>query len=104
MQQKPTRKPVVFDIVNQCLNQRLTIKQNKTKQKEGGFRSLNENENRHTCLLVNLSSKAISLASSLCSQAKNARFRAFKSKFSTGFAQSFQQSQVFAGQAMSKGE
>lgn len=42
---KPKAKPVVLGVLNPLANGRLTIKQNKTKQDEVGFGSLNQNQN-----------------------------------------------------------
>lgn len=63
---KPNAKPLVLGWLNQLANGRLTIKQNKTKQDKAGFGSGTKTKTRRTCLLVNLSSKVSSLASSLC--------------------------------------
>lgn len=63
---KPKAKPVVLGVLNPLANGRLTIKQNKTKQDEVGFGSRTKTKTHRTCLLVNLTSKVLSLASSLC--------------------------------------
>lgn len=42
---KPNAKPLVSGWLNPLANGRLTIKQNKTKQDEVGFGSLNQNQN-----------------------------------------------------------
>ena len=85
---KPIRKPSVIYWLNPCAKSGLTIKQNKTKQ-EGVGLVLKTKPNPLTCLPVNLTSKVISLASSLCERSRNARIGDFEPLFSTGFPQSF---------------
>ena len=85
---KPKAKPVVLGWLNPLANGRLTIKQNKTKQDRVGL-VLKTKPNPLTCLSVNLTSKVISLASSLCKHFRNARICDFRPLFSTGFPQSF---------------
>lgn len=88
---KPKAKPVVLGVLNPLANGRLTIKQNKTKQ-EGVGLVLKTKPNPLTYLSVNLTSKVISLASSLCERSRNARIGDFEPLFSTCFPQSFPQS------------
>lgn len=85
---KPKSKPVVLCVLNPPVNGCLTLKQNKTKQ-EGVGLVLKTKPNPLTCLSVNLTSKVISLASSLCRHFRNARICDFRPLFSTGFPQSF---------------
>ncbi len=88
MQLKPDAKPVVLGWLNPLANGCLTIKQNKTKQDRVGL-VLKTKPNPLTCLSVNLTSKVISLASSLCERSRNARIGDFEPLFSTCFPQSF---------------
>lgn len=61
---KPSEKPLVFGSVNPSAKGGKSLKQNKTKQ-EGVGLVLKTKPNPLTCLSVNLTSKVISLASSL---------------------------------------
>ena len=88
MQLKPDSKPVVLGWLNPLANGCLTIKQNKTRQDRVGL-VLKTKPNPLTCLSVNLTSKVISLASSLCKHFRNARIGDFDPLFSTCFPQSF---------------
>lgn len=65
---KPKAKPVVLGVLNPLANGRLTIKQNKTKQNKMRWVLVprTKTKTHRTCLLVNLTSKVLSLASSLC--------------------------------------
>lgn len=65
---KPKAKPVVLGVLNPLANGRLTIKQNKTKQNKIRWVLVQgtKTKTHRTCLLVNLTSKVLSLASSLC--------------------------------------
>lgn len=85
---KPIRKPSVIYWLNPCAKSGLTLKQNKTIQDRVGL-VLKTKPNPLTCLSVNLTSKVISLASSLCKHSRNARICDFRPLFSTGFPQSF---------------
>lgn len=85
---KPSEKPLVFGSVNPSAKGGKSLKQNKTKQ-EGVGLVLKTKPNPLTCLSVNLTSKVISLASSLCERSRNARIGDFEPLFSTCFPQSF---------------
>lgn len=86
---KPANKPLVFALVNQLANASQSLKVNKRKIKERAGLVLKTKPNQPTCLSVNLTSKVISLASSLCKHFRNARICDFRPLFSTGFPQSF---------------
>lgn len=92
MQLKPDAKPVVLGWLNPLANGCLTLKQNKTKQNKAGFGSSNQNQNPPYLLSVNLTSKVISLASSLCEAVATARHEGSMTCLSTGFQQGFPQS------------
>lgn len=85
---KPSEKPLVFGSVNPSAKGGKSLKQNKTKQ-EGVGLVLKTKPNPLTCLSVHLTSKVISLASSLCERSRNARIGDFEPLFSTCFPQSF---------------
>lgn len=99
---KPSTKPLVFGSVNPSAKGGKSLKQNKTKQ-EGVGLVLKTKPNPLTCLSVNLTSKVISLASSLCERSRNARIGDFEPLFSTGFPQSFPH-RVFVGDRRCLGE
>lgn len=92
---KPIRKPSVIYRLNPCAKGGLTLKQNKTIQDRVGL-VLKTKPNPLTCLSVNLTSKVLSLASSLCERFRNARIGDFEPLFSTCFPQSFPHA-VFGG-------
>lgn len=100
---KPANKPLVFALVNQLANASQSIKVNKRKIKERAGLVLKTKPNQPTCLSVNLTSKFISLASSLCRCFRNARICDFRTLFSTGFPQSFPH-RVFGGDRRCLGE
>lgn len=100
---KPANKPLVFALVNQLANASQSIKVNKRKIKERAGLVLKTKPNQPTCLSVNLTSKVISLASSLCKHFRNARICDFRPLFSTGFPQSFPH-RVFGGDRRCLGE
>ena len=81
MQLKPDAKPVVLGWLNPLANGCLTLKQNKTKQNKAGFGS--------SCLLVNLTSKVLSLASSLCGLVLCGSFERKKNDFPQVFNRVF---------------
>ena len=85
---KPICKPMASVRLNPCAKSGLTLKQNKTIQDRVGL-VLKTKPNPLTCLSVNLTSKVISLASSLCERSRNARIGDFEPLFSTCFPQSF---------------
>lgn len=99
---KPSAKPLVFGSVNPFAKGGKSLKQNKTKQ-EGVGLVLKTKPNPLTCLSVNLTSKVISLASSLCRHFRNARICDFRPLFSTGFPQSYPH-RVFGGDRRCLGE
>lgn len=81
---KPSAKPLVFGSVNPFAKDGKSLKQNKTKQ-EGVGLVLKTKPNPLTCLSVNLTSKVISLASSLCTHFRNARICDFRLCFQQVF-------------------
>lgn len=91
MKMKPTSKPMVLDWLNPLANGRLTIKQYKTRQDKVGFGFGSRNQNPPYSLSVNLTSKVISLASSLYAQREAARSELCRTRLSTGFQHSFPQ-------------
>ena len=92
MNSKTTSKPMVLRWLNPHANGRLTIRQDKTIQDKVGFGSSNQNQNPPYSLSVNLTSKVISLASSLCEAVATARHEGSMACLSTGFQQGFPQS------------
>lgn len=88
---KPNAKPLVLGWLNPLANGRLTIKQNKTKQKGAGFGSLNQNQNP-PYLLVELTNKQGFFSCFFFLRSCFSRLiRAQANRLSTGFQQSFQQ-------------
>ena len=88
---KPNAKPLVLGWLNPLANGRLTIKQNKTKQKGVGFGSRNQNQNPPYVLV----SQPIKQGFFSCSFFLRSCFvrliRTAAERFCTGFQQSFQQ-------------
>lgn len=91
MFEKPNAKPMVLAWLNPLANGRLTIKQNKTKQDEVGFGSLNQNQNP-PYLLVSQPYKQGSFSCFFSLRSCFVRhIRAPEKRLSTGFQQSFPQ-------------
>lgn len=90
---KPDAKPLVSGWLNPLANDRLTLKQNKTKQKEVGFGSRTKTKTHRTRLPVNPTSEVPFLASSFARRfAKSRRARA-KNDFQQVFNNVFNSSQ-----------
>ena len=90
---KPNAKPLVLGWLNPLANGRLTIKQNNTKQDKVGFGSLNQNQNPPYLLVSQPIKQGFFSCSFFLRALENAKTRVLQKLFSTGFQQSFPQSQ-----------
>lgn len=90
---KPNAKPSVLAWLNPFANGWLTIRQDKTRLDKTRWVLVprTKTKTHRSCLSVNLTSKVISLASSLCKLIESAETCTLAMLLSTGFQQSFQQ-------------